>query len=56
MEQQDFLEGPAHLLTPHIMRGFPKDLLGVLAKNRMQYREAQATVMCAAFRVFSLSK
>lgn len=28
-----FLRGPAHLLTPHIMRGFPKDLLGVLAKE-----------------------
>ena len=33
MEQQDFLEGACASFDPHIMRGFPKDLLGVLAKE-----------------------
>lgn len=57
VEQQDFLEGACSSFDPHIMRGFPEDLYSVsLQKNRMQYREAQATVMCAAFRVSSLSK
>ena len=33
MEQQDFLEGACASFDPHIMRGFSKDLLGVLAKE-----------------------
>lgn len=33
VEQQDFLEGGCASFDPHIMRGFPKDLLGVLAKE-----------------------
>ena len=33
MEQQDFLEGACASFDPHIMRSFPKDLLGVLAKE-----------------------
>lgn len=33
VEQQDFLEGSCTSFDPHIMRGFPKDLLDVLAKE-----------------------
>lgn len=32
-EQQDFLEGACASFDPHIMRGFPKELLDVLAKE-----------------------
>lgn len=33
VEQQDFLEGACASFDPHIMRGFPKDLIDVLAKE-----------------------
>ena len=33
MEQQDFLEGACSSFDPHVMQGFPKDLIDVLAKE-----------------------
>ena len=56
VEQQDFLEGACASFDPISCGAFLKIYSVSLQKNRMQYREAQATVMCAAFRVSSLSK
>ena len=50
VEQQDFLEGACASFDPISCGAFLKIYSMSLQKNRMQYRAAQATAVCAAFR------